>query len=444
MSYIRSVKANEILDSRGNPTLEVTVATDKDVIAKASVPSGASTGEHEAVELRDGDPSRYFGKGVQQAISHVNGPLATLLVGEHIFDQERLDKLMILHDGTDNKSKLGANAILGISLAIARAAALTAKMPLYRYLGGCHASILPCPMINIINGGAHADNSLDFQEFMIRPVGAPSFREAVRCGAEIFHSLKKLLKAEGHITAVGDEGGFAPNLESNEAAIELILTAIDKAKYRPGHDVTLALDCAASEFYDKASGVYLEKKKMQKKQKYEERTSYQQVEYLQELCEKYPIDSIEDGLAENDWAGWKELTNKLKTIQIVGDDLFVTNPKFLMKGIEMGVANSILIKPNQIGTLTETLETIRLAHSYGYTTVISHRSGETEDSFIADLAVASNAGQIKTGSLSRSERVVKYNRLLAIENGLQETARYMDSNHWSKQKANSTQRRKES
>jgi enolase len=434
MSYIRSIKANEILDSRGNPTLEVTVSTDRDVVAKASVPSGASTGEHEAVELRDGDPSRYFGKGVQQAISHVNGPLATLLVGEHIFDQERLDRLMILHDGTVNKSKLGANAILGVSLAIARAAALTAKMPLYRYLGGCHASILPCPMINIINGGAHADNSLDFQEFMIRPIGAPSFREAVRCGAEIFHSLKKLLKSEGHITAVGDEGGFAPNLESNEAAIELILTAIEKAKYRPGHDVTLALDCAASEFYDKAAGVYLEKKKMQKKQKYEERTSYQQVEYLQELCQKYPIDSIEDGLAENDWAGWKELTVKLNTIQIVGDDLFVTNPKFLMKGIEMGVANSILIKPNQIGTLTETLETIRVAHSFGYTTIISHRSGETEDSFIADLAVASNAGQIKTGSLSRSERVAKYNRLLAIENGLLETGRYLDSNHWSKHK----------
>lgn len=436
MSYIKSVKASEILDSRGNPTIEVVISTDRDIFAKASVPSGASTGENEAVELRDNDSSRYFGKGVQNAVAHVNGVLAQQLIGEHVFDQERLDRMMVVLDGTENKSRLGANAILGLSLAIARAAALTARLPLYRYIGGTHATILPCPMMNIINGGAHADNSLDFQEFMIRPVGAPTFHEAVRCGTEIFHSLKQLLKIEGHVTAVGDEGGFAPNLESNEMAIELILRAIEKAKYRPGIDVTLALDCAASEFYDKVSGCYLEKKKMQRKQLYEERSSHDQIEYLKELCKKYPIDSIEDGLAEGDWAGWKELTAMLKHVQIVGDDIFVTNPKFLMKGIQMGAANSILIKPNQIGTLTETLETVRLAHSYGYATIISHRSGETEDSFIADLAVATNAGQIKTGSLSRSERVAKYNRLLSIEDGLAEAGRYLDSNRWSKRSPN--------
>lgn len=429
MSYIRTLKAIEILDSRGNPTLEVMISTDRDILAKASVPSGASTGEHEALELRDGDPTRYFGKGVQQAIAHVNGPLAQLLLGEHIFDQMRLDQMMIEFDGTENKGRLGANAILGISLAIARAAAITAKMPLYRYLGGCHAYILPCPMMNIINGGSHADNSLDFQEFMIRPVGAPSLKEAVRWGSEVFHTLKKLLKEQGHVTAVGDEGGFAPNLPSNEAAIEVILSAIEKAGYRPGNDFTLALDCAASEFYDKGSKRYIEKKNKQLKKKFEERTSSEQVGYLKQLCEKYPIDSIEDGLAEGDWAGWQELTKALgNKIQIVGDDIFVTNPKFLNKGLEMGVANSILIKLNQIGTVSETLETIRIAQTHGYTTIISHRSGETEDTAIADLAVATNAGQIKTGSLSRTDRISKYNRLINIEEGLATTGRYCDSN----------------
>jgi enolase len=429
MSYIRSVKAIEILDSRGNPTIEVMITTDRNLMAKASVPSGASTGENEAIELRDGDKNRYAGKGVQQAVGYVNGPLAQILVGEHVFDQTRLDLLMIANDGTNNKSHFGANAILGASLALARAGALTAALPLYRYIGGIHTYILPCPMMNILNGGAHADNSLDFQEFMIRPVGAPTFKEALRWGAEIFHTLKKLLKDEGHITAVGDEGGFAPNLPSNEAAIELILQAIEKAGYRPGSQVTLALDCAASEFYDKGTGRYIEKKKKKKNEPFVERTAQEQVDYLATLCAKYPIDSIEDGLDENDWAGWKILTQQLKDkVQIVGDDIFVTNPQFLRKGIEMGVANSILIKPNQIGTLTETLETIRIARDNAYTTVISHRSGETEDSFIADISVGVNAGQIKTGSLCRTDRIAKYNRLLNIEDGLGSTAKYADSN----------------
>lgn len=429
MPYIRSIKALEILDSRGNPTLEVTIITDSGVTAKASVPSGASTGEHEAVELRDGDRSRYAGKGVRQAIAHVNGPLAELLIGEYVYDQMRLDKIMIDFDGTENKAKIGANAILGVSLALARAGAMTAKMPLYRYLGGCYACLLPCPMMNIINGGAHADNSLDFQEFMIRPIGAPTFQEAVRWGAEIFHALKGLLKASNHITAVGDEGGFAPNLNSNEEAIEIILRAIEKAGYTPERDVTIAMDCAAAGFYDKVNSKYQERKNMQHGRPYKERTSQEQIAYLADLCAKYPIDSIEDGLDENDWMGWHALTERLGSkIQIVGDDLFVTNPKFLLKGIKIGVANSILIKPNQIGTLTETLETIRLAQTHGYTTVISHRSGETEDSIIADIAVATNAGQIKTGSLSRSDRIAKYNRLLSIEQELGQTALYRDSN----------------
>lgn len=431
MSYIRSIKAIEILDSRGNPTLEVTLSTDRDVIAKASVPSGASTGEHEAVELRDGDKARYFGKGVQRAVAHVNGPLAQLLIGEHVFDQSRLDKLMIAEDGTPNKSRFGANAILGVSLALARAGAQSAKLPLYRYIGGCHASILPCPMMNIINGGAHADNSLDFQEFLIRPIGAPTFQEAVRWGSEIFHTLKKILKDSGHITAVGDEGGFAPNLESNEKAFELILMAIEKAGYRPGTQVSIAIDCAASGFYDKLTGLYVEEKNKKRNAGYKERTSQEQVEYLESLCNKYPIDSIEDGLDENDWKGWQYLTNRLKDkIQIIGDDIFVTNPKFLLKGIELDVANAILVKPNQIGTLTETLETISIAHNHGYATIISHRSGETEDSMIADIAVATNAGQIKTGSLSRTDRMVKYNRLLKIEEELSSAGRYADSNRY--------------
>lgn len=429
MSYIRSIKATEILDSRGNPTVEVIITTDQDIIAKASVPSGASTGQHEALELRDNDPARYFGKGVQQAVSHVNGPLAQLLIGEHVFDQEKLDLLMIACDGMENKGRLGANAILGASLAIARAAALTARMPLYRYLGGCHACILPCPMMNIINGGAHGDNLLDFQEFMIRPVGAPTFHEAVRWGAEIFHTLKSILKSHHLSTSVGDEGGFAPNLKSNEEALELILRAIEKAGYRPGIDVTLALDCAASEFYDALSGKYVEKKKQARQLPCKERTSSEQIQYLSELCDKYPIDSVEDGLDQNDWKGWQEMTQKLKNkIQIVGDDIFVTNKNFLLRGIEEGVANAILIKLNQIGTVSETLETIRIAQQQSYTCIISHRSGETEDTAIADLAVATNAGQIKTGSLSRTDRVAKYNRLLNIETGLGETARYEDSN----------------
>lgn len=407
MAYIRSVRALEILDSRGNPTLEVTVTTDHDIMAKASVPSGASTGEHEAIELRDNDPSRYFRKGVQIAVNHVNGALAQILVGEHIFDQERLDRLMLELDGTANKGKLGANAILGASLAIARAAAITARLPLYRYLGGCNAHILPIPMMNIINGGQHADNSLDFQEFMIRPIGAPTFKEAVRWGAEIFHTLKDILKKGGFSTAVGDEGGFAPNLTSHEAALEVILQAIEKAGYVPGKQVTLALDCAASSFFDKLTKTY------------GERSSKEQTHYLADLVSKYPIDSIEDPLDENDWQGWEYLTQQLgNKIQVVGDDIFVTNPKFLKRGIKENIANSILIKVNQIGTLTETLETCRIARDNAYKTIISHRSGETEDTFIADIAVAINSGQIKTGSLSRTDRIAKYNRLLSIEEGL--------------------------
>jgi enolase len=431
MSYVRSVKGRQILDSRGNPTVEVELTTDQNVMVKASVPSGASTGLHEAVELRDGDPQKYFGKGVLKAIANLNGPIAQILIGEHVCDQERLDSLMIQADGTENKGRFGANAILAASLALARAGALTTKLPLYRYIGGTHACILPCPMMNIINGGAHADNSLDFQEFMIRPTGAPNFHEAVRWGTEIFHTLKAILKKAGHITSVGDEGGFAPNLSSNEEALDLIMMAIEKAGYRPGIEVSLALDCAASEFYDKGEHRYYEKKKKQENQEYAERTAEEQITYLMGLCEAYPIDSIEDALAEEDWSGWRLLTARLgKKIQIVGDDIFVTNPKFLQKGIDMGAANAILIKVNQIGTLTETLETIRLAQNNRYATIISHRSGETEDSIIADICVAANAGQIKTGSLSRSDRVAKYNRLLAIESGLEQSAIYQDSNRY--------------
>lgn len=429
MSYIRSVKAIEILDSRGFPTVEVMITTDQNIMAKAAVPSGASTGTHEALELRDGDPARYFGKGVERAIHHVNGPIAQLLVGEHVFDQTRLDMMMISADGTKNKEHFGANAILGASLALARVGALTAGLPLYRYIGGCHTYVLPCPMMNIINGGAHADNSLDFQEFMIRPVAAPTFKEAVRWGSEVFHTLKNVLKRKGYATSVGDEGGFAPNLSSNEEAISLIIEAIEKAGYKPGEHITLALDCAASEFFDKMTRRYVEVKKQERGQDFAERTSEEQVNYLKNLCGQFPIDSIEDGLDEADWRGWKLLTEQLGSkIQIVGDDLFVTNPDFLSRGIREGVANSILIKVNQIGTLTETLETIKIAHTHGYTSVISHRSGETEDTAIADISVAVNAGQIKTGSLSRTDRICKYNRLLNIEAGLGKVARYYDSN----------------
>lgn len=425
---ICKVDAVEILDSRGNPTVEVAVTTESGIVGKAAVPSGASTGEHEALELRDGDTSRYLGKGVQKAIAHVRGEIAQILIGKSVLEQRYLDKLMIEHDGTDNKSKFGANAILGASMAIARAAASTLGMPLYRYIGGSNAFILPCPMMNIINGGAHADSSLDFQEFMIRPKGAPTFKEAVRWGAEIFHHLKSLLKKGGYSTSVGDEGGFAPNLASNEQALDLIIEAIEKSGYRPGEQVTLALDCAASDFFDKSTGKYYEKKKKSKKESFAERTSAEQIDYLAELSRKYPIDSIEDGLDENDWAGWALLTQKLgQSIQLVGDDIFVTNTKFLQRGIDESVANSILIKVNQIGSLSETLDAIRLAQTNGYTTVISHRSGETEDSIIADLSVAVNAGQIKTGSLSRTDRVAKYNRLLWIEAELGEVAQFHDS-----------------
>lgn len=414
MAYIRHIKALEILDSRGNPTLEVTITTDEGLMARASVPSGASTGEHEAIELRDNDASRYNGKGVQLAVAHVNGPIGQILVGEHVFDQARLDAMLCEADGTENKGKFGANAILGASLALARAGAMTAKLPLYRYLGGTNAHVLPCPMMNIINGGAHANNSLDFQEFMIRPIGASNFSEAVRWGSEIFQHLKKILLKKGLATSVGDEGGFAPNLKSHEEALDLILMAIETAGLKPGIQVTLALDCASSELYDRASSLYMK-----------DQTSEELVGYLEALCNKYPIDSIEDGCDQNDWKGWKLLTERLgKKIQIVGDDVFVTNPKFLKRGIEQHVANAILVKLNQIGTLTETLETIRMAQSHIYGAVISHRSGETADCFIADLAVAVNSGQIKTGSLSRSDRVSKYNRLLAIEDGLGKSGCY--------------------
>lgn len=425
MSYIRSLKALEILDSRGNPTVEALLTTDSGFTVSAAVPSGASTGEHEAVELRDQDASRYNGKGVLLAVDNINVTLAELLMGEDVCQQRKLDMMMIEADGTENKSKLGANAILAVSLAIARAGAIETGLPLYQYIGGVNAHILPCPMMNIINGGAHADNSLDFQEFMIRPIGAQSFNEALRWGAEIFHSLKKLLKEKGHITSVGDEGGFAPNLKSDSEALDLIVAAIQKAGYKPGEQITLALDAAASEFYDKKTGRYVEKKKKLKGEKALERTAEELTHYYTDLCNRYPIDSIEDGLDENDWAGWKILTAQLGSrIQLVGDDIFVTNPKFLKRGISEGIGNSILIKLNQIGTLTETLDTIRIAQSHGYTTVISHRSGETEDAFIADLSVATNAGQIKTGSLSRTDRIAKYNRLLEIEDELGDSGIY--------------------
>jgi enolase len=391
---IATCQALEILDSRGNPTLEVTVTSHNGFVGKAKVPSGASTGEHEAVELRDQDPKRYGGKGVLKAIHNVEGPLQKAVQGLLIFDQAKIDQMMIDLDGTENKSRFGANAILGISLAVAHCAAKAKNLPLYKYLGT--GTKLPCPMMNIINGGAHASNGLPFQEFMIRPVGAPSFREAVRYGAEIFHTLKKLLASKGYSTAVGDEGGFAPPLRSNEEALDCILEAVNLAGYKIGTQITLALDCAASEF---------------------QHTSESQIAYLENLVRQYPIDSIEDGLDQNDWAGWKQLTASLgNKIQIVGDDLFVTNTKFLQRGISEKSANAILIKVNQIGTLTESLAAVQLAQKNGYKTIISHRSGETEDTTIADLSVAWNMGQIKTGSLSRSERVAKYNRLLQIEN----------------------------
>lgn len=418
---IKTIKGREILDSRGNPTIEVDVTLENGVIGRASVPSGASTGENEALELRDRDRSRYGGKGVLRAVKHIHEHLAPALIGMDVTDQRGIDQRMRDLDGTSTKSNLGANAILGVSLAVARAAALAQGVPLYRYIGGMNTYTMPVPMMNIINGGSHSDAPIAFQEFMIRPVGAKSFREALRMGAEVFHELKHVLKARNLSTAVGDEGGFAPALNGTEDALECILMAIKTAGYEPQKDITIGLDCASSEFY--TDGIY-------DYTKFEGldaaiRTSYEQVNYLEELCQKYPIDSIEDGMAENDWEGWRMLTERLgKRVQLVGDDLFVTNVKFLARGIAEGCGNSILIKVNQIGTLSETLDAIDLAHRHGYTAIVSHRSGETEDTTIADLAVATNSGQIKTGSLSRSDRMAKYNQLLRIEEELGERASY--------------------
>ncbi|AMX82375.1 enolase [Geobacillus subterraneus] len=419
MSAIIDVYAREVLDSRGNPTVEVEVYTEDGGFGRALVPSGASTGEYEAVELRDGDKNRYLGKGVLKAVENVNEVIAPEIIGLEVTDQVAIDRALIELDGTENKGKLGANAILGVSLAVARAAADELGLPLYQYLGGFNAKTLPVPMMNILNGGAHADNNVDIQEFMIMPVGAESFREALRMGAEIFHSLKAVLKAKGYNTAVGDEGGFAPNLKSNEEALQTIIEAIEKAGYKPGEQVMLAMDVASSELYNKEDGKYhLEGEGVVK-------TSEEMVAWYEELVSKYPIISIEDGLDENDWEGHKLLTERLgRKVQLVGDDLFVTNTKKLAEGIEKGVGNSILIKVNQIGTLTETFDAIEMAKRAGYTAVISHRSGETEDSTIADIAVATNAGQIKTGAPSRTDRVAKYNQLLRIEDELGHTAIY--------------------
>jgi enolase len=426
MPRIQSIHALEVLDSRGNPTIEVILQTESGAIGKALVPSGASTGEHEALELRDGDKKRYHGKGVLKAIENIKGPLKSLLIGWDVFDQLGIDQAMKALDGTENKSKLGANAILGVSIAAAKAAADYLAIPLYRYLGGFHTHLMPCPMMNILNGGAHADNDLDFQEFMIRPIGANSFKEAIRMGAEVFHTLKQLLQEKHLSTAVGDEGGFAPHLPSHEAALDYIVKAIEKAGFKPGKEISIALDCAASEFYDAKKGLYLEKKKKEKGLAFLSRSKEEQVSYLATLCQKYPIDSIEDGMDQNDWAGWQLLTKELgSNIQLVGDDIFVTNPIFFSKGIQEKVANAILIKVNQIGTLSETFQTIELAKKHGYGFVISHRSGETEDTTIADIALASSSGQIKTGSLSRTDRVAKYNRLLEIEDELGSNAFYL-------------------
>ncbi|MCS4486869.1 surface-displayed alpha-enolase [Staphylococcus americanisciuri] len=423
MPIITDVYAREVLDSRGNPTVEVEVLTESGAFGRALVPSGASTGEHEAVELRDGDKSRYLGKGVEKAVENVNEIIAPeLMEGAFaVLDQNSIDKMMIQLDGTPNKGKLGANAILGVSIAVARAAADFLGQPLYKYLGGFNATVLPTPMMNIVNGGSHSDAPIAFQEFMILPVGAPTFKEALRIGAEVFHALAKILKSRGLVTAVGDEGGFAPTFEGTEDAVETILEAIKTAGYKPGEDVFLGFDCASSEFYE--DGIYDYTKF--EGDKGAKRTAAEQVDYLEELVNKYPIISIEDGMDENDWDGWKLLTERIgDRVQLVGDDLFVTNTEILEKGIENNIGNSILIKVNQIGTLTETFEAIEMAQKAGYTAVVSHRSGETEDTTIADIAVATNAGQIKTGSLSRTDRIAKYNQLLRIEDELYETAKY--------------------
>ena len=421
---IAAVHGREILDSRGNPTVEADVRLESGATGRAAVPSGASTGEHEAIELRDGDKSHYLGKGVLKAVSHVNGAIAKAVAGMDAADQRALDRRMIEADGTPNKSNFGANAILAVSMAAARAAAAASGQPLYKYLarsaGGSSANVLPVPMMNILNGGAHADNSVDVQEFMVMPLGAPNFREALRWGAEVFHSLKAVLKKNGYSTAVGDEGGFAPNLRSNEEALERVLEAITAAGYKPGEQIAIALDPAASEFYDRASGKYIFKKSDKSA-----RTSEQMVAFWEGWVRQYPIVSIEDGLAEDDWDGWKILTRGLgKKLQLVGDDIFVTNPKIFARGISEGVANAILIKLNQIGSVTETVEAVEMARKAKYAVIISHRSGETEDAFIADFAVAMGAGQIKTGSASRTDRVAKYNQLLRIEEELGAAARF--------------------
>lgn len=420
MSDIVSVIGREILDSRGNPTIEVDVQLEDGTLGRAAVPSGASTGENEAVELRDGDKARYLGKGVLKAVENVNTIIADEVTGFEATDQIGVDKLMIQLDGTPTKSKLGANAILGVSLAVAKAAAQSLRVPLYRYIGGTNARVLPAPMMNILNGGKHADNNVDPQEFMVMPLDAPSFGEALRMGAEVFHSLKSVLHKKGYNTAVGDEGGFAPSLKSNEEALEVILEAINKAGYKPGEQIYIALDPAASEFYDAEKKRYVFSKSDKS-----EKTSEQMVKFWESWTKQYPIVSLEDGMAENDWEGWKMLTDAVgQKVQLVGDDLFVTNVEYLSKGIDRGVANSILIKVNQIGTLTETLDAIEMAKRANYTTVLSHRSGETEDSTIADIAVAVNAGQIKTGSASRTDRIAKYNQLLRIEEDLDTNGYY--------------------
>ncbi len=420
MSYISKVHARQILDSRGNPTIEVDVITSNGILGRAAVPSGASTGVHEAAELRDGDKSVYLGKGVLKAVENVNSIINDALYGMDIFEQKKIDYAMIQLDGTDNKSKLGANAILGTSLAVARAAAQETNLSLYQYIGGVGAVTMPVPMMNILNGGSHADNLIDIQEFMVMPFGANSFSEGLRWGTEVFHHLKSVLKSKGMSTNVGDEGGFAPNLGSNEEAIQVVIEAVEKAGFKPGHDMYIALDAASSEFYKSDRGVY------HFESTGEDRTSAEMVSYWEDWCKKYPIISIEDGLAEDDWAGWKLATEKLgSSVQLVGDDLFVTNSKRLSKGINEGIANSILVKVNQIGSLTETIEAVNLATRNSYSSVMSHRSGETEDSTIADLAVALNTGQIKTGSASRSDRMAKYNQLLRIEEELGESAVYL-------------------